>query len=778
MLAAAGAAVVFVCCRSAGRAAAAGDGWSPASAVSESPTREGSPQLAELKSASGEPGGRTLLTCFQFGPDGVAHLAQRTSDDGVNWSDQRLIPGTENGVDPAAAQLADGEIIVVYTRMLPSSGKNEVDMVRSRDLNNWSAPQTLVPAAGDNSAFVPDIVALSSGRIVVAYSSGVEQLRSDIYMITSDDAGASWSRPQLIYGGPQYDSRAQLIELADGELLAAFYTSPAFPAGSGIPRRGDILVTRSADGGATWQAPAAIAADAGRDECWVSLLDRGGGEIWAAFTIDEGDHDPARPPAIQLTKSFDGGHTWGSPATLDNGGRRMTWPALAGRPDGSVILVTDDDAWYDGSSRDYWSLWQRNTAGLTTHPSQQLWCWYDARNGRDWLLSANLGNEPLYQQAGIAGAPIDAVWVDPGKLAIRAYPGMIGGPLTSSSLTGKAVVASQRVLWDRDSFEELPALDATRLASAYYWPWYDQSTRGYTDWIVLDNPNSTPAYYEISIGGLSPDTSASGNIDPGGNVTKTFAGKSGGPVMVRAWTDAGRTAPADIAASQRVLTAFGAAFNEVAGIPAGSLSAGYIWPWYDDIGGSDWIIIANPNSQPVDYRIDLNSGCTATGSLSGDQACQTGAIDPGAEITPRLGGKIGGPLKLTTWFATGEPASCIASQRTLWGPSFEELPGQPAAGIASRYDWTWYDMKSPGATNWVLIVNPNETQISYEIKIGGSVMPAGPGNPGIIPAHGKATPVFPGVMAGPVELTASGNVVASQRVIWNGHFNEILGAPR
>ena len=598
LLVAAGAAILCPRGPLFGRAEAAADAWSPASAISESPTREGSPHLAELDAAARGTGGRMLLTYFQFGGDGVSRIAWRVSADGVNWSGQSLIPGTENGLDPVAAQLPDGEVMVLYAHYQNTPGKTEVDMVRSPDLVNWSAPQTLVTAQGGDDAFVPDITVLKDGRIAVVYSYGAEQLRSDLHLITSDDNGADWSQPQLIYDGPEYDSRARLIQLADGDLLVAFYASPAFPFGSGIPRRGVILVTRSSDGGASWSTPVPVAAEAGRDECWVSLLDLGGGEIWAAFTVDEGDRDTNRPPAIQLVKSLDNGHTWGSPATLDNNGRRLTWPGLARRPDGSVMLVADDDAWYGDNSRDYWSLWQYDTAGQATQPSRWLWSWYDGRNGNDWLLSANLGAEPLYQQTALEGAPVAAAWVGPGQMDIHGFPGIIGGPLSVSSLTGRNMAGSQRILWNRDSFEEIPAVDAAGLASVYYWPWYDQSTPGYSDWI-------------------------------------------------------------------------------------------------------------------------------------------------------------------------------------LWGPSLEELPGQPAAGMGSRYDWTWYDMKSPGVADWVVVVNPNETQISYEIKIGGVVMPAGPGNPGIIPAHGKATPVFPGVMAGPVEVTSSGgNVMASQRVLWNGHFNEVLGAQR
>lgn len=40
----------------------------------------------------------------------------------------------------------------------------------------------------------------------------------------------------------------------------------------------------------------------------------------------------------------------------------------------------------------------------------------------------------------------------------------------------------------------------------------------------------------------------------------------------------------------------------------------------------------------------------------------------------------------------------------------------------------------------------------------------------------KVTPTFPGTMGGPAEVTSTGGtVITSQRVLWNGYFNEVQG---
>ncbi|MHB8169863.1 MAG: hypothetical protein ACYDET_09570, partial [Thermoleophilia bacterium] len=91
------------------------------------------------------------------------------------------------------------------------------------------------------------------------------------------------------------------------------------------------------------------------------------------------------------------------------------------------------------------------------------------------------------------------------------------------------------------------------------------------------------------------------------------------------------------------------------------------------------------------------------------------------------------------------------------------------------------------SANWVMITNPSASgDVYYQVKIAGQVMTTSPMSPGAIGPLSRVTPKFPGVIGGPVEITAwSGdpdptkgtpaNVMVSQRVLWNGFFNEVLG---
>jgi hypothetical protein len=250
-------------------------------------------------------------------------------------------------------------------------------------------------------------------------------------------------------------------------------------------------------------------------------------------------------------------------------------------------------------------------------------------------------------------------------------------------------------------------------------------------------------------------------------------------VEVRAWTDASKTIPAQVIASQRVLTNSGTAqeaFNEVPGVPASELSSRYVWTWYDQqtSGALNWVLVANPEPEGGDT---VTAEISFKDSATGQQVGGTYDIAPGQSVTPTYAGHMGGPVEVKA-YKQGSPGTAktvIASQRSVWGPSFEEVPGYPYGSLATTYFWTWYDQQSAGALNWVLVANAGPAPVTYQISVGGQPMPAMLGGSGTLQPGQKATPTFPGVMGGPVEVTADGNVIVSQRVSWNGYFNEVTG---
>lgn len=428
--------------------------------------------------------------------------------------------------------------------------------------------------------------------------------------------------------------------------------------------------------------------------------------------------------------------------------------------------------------------------------------WYDqATPGvKDWVLMANPAEG--YAVYGwfdltIAGAakalPGGAAGLLPGQVSPMGagvpatlavtFPGVMNGPVEAGYHSRMKQLASQRVLWG-DSLEEVTGIDAGRLSDHYYWTWYDMKSPGFKDWVLVANPSRTET---VTAGVVFPDQDQGGamvsgfaDIKPGGVWAATWPGHIGGPVELRAIVKGGSwNSDADrrnVIASQRVLSNNGKAFNEVHGTPAAELSHHYMWTWYDNksAGAKDWILIANPASSgfSMDYSVFIH-GQWAAGGVD---------LAPGRSAAVQIPNKMDGPVTVeTVRHGSGMPLNSIVSQRVIWGPSFEEVPGMPAASLGSLYYWTWYDQASPGVSNWVQVANPDASSLYFEITIAGQ-SPGGCSK-GTLGPGAMISCQFPGQMNGPVKVrawtndgkTAGHTVLASQRVLWKGYFNEVMG---
>ena len=416
--------------------------------------------------------------------------------------------------------------------------------------------------------------------------------------------------------------------------------------------------------------------------------------------------------------------------------------------------------------------------------SRSCFTWYDQQSPgmKVWLLAAHPdafgGAADFFAELG--SPPQRTALTSPahGQASYTSWPGTMGGPLKVTKLSGLPGIVSQRVLYG-DSLEETVGVDDNKLSSHYYWTWYDGLSNGFRNWVLIANPSGadTVAADLSFVDRFTGDTVAAHYVlGPGQRVIPEFPGKMGGPVELKAYVNGGSWTNSaerrNVIASQRVTTGDGIAFNEVAGIAEGSLSTDYFWTWYDNASpdATNWVLISNPNPGAVTYQIKI-------GGLEVDH----GTLQPGEEKTPTFPGTMAGPVEV---ISTG--GKVIASQRSIWKSSFEEVPGYPLEGLGSSYLWTWYDSASPGALNWIVIANTGNTNVTADVYIGGirrgsyQLTPAG--------MEGSiATPKFDGLMGGLVEVRAHvpggdwsnpsdrRNVLSSQRVLWKGFFNEVPG---
>ena len=452
------------------------------------------------------------------------------------------------------------------------------------------------------------------------------------------------------------------------------------------------------------------------------------------------------------------------------------------------------------------------------YPSHDyFWTWYDSVATKNWVIMADpAGCTNRNLGLSIFGSPqtlpnafgLGAGVIPGGKSLPYTAPGLLGGPVKASTLTGGEAVVSQRSLWKGgNSLEEVLGTDSTKLSDHYYWTWYDNKSPGMYDWVMISNPSANTIYYRIKVAGSVPgagqtlEGAAEDTILTGASKNARFNLKSG-PVEVETFSDAARTIPTEAIASQRVLTNMGTAseaFNEVPGIPAIDLTNDYLWTWYDNVsaGAYDWVMIANPNPYAINYRITVK-GAVPGQMIEGDA---TGTIPQDSNVTPRIKNVLDGPVEVKTCKLAFVGDTCpdgnttdgksIASQRTLWGPSFEEVPGYPRTALTSDYHWTWYDQADAGTYDWVHIINTDSVQVNYRITVGGSApSPVVEGSASsTIAVDGLVHPRFL-KRGGPVEVKACkaafnpggscsdptpAKVMTSQRVLWHGYFNEVLG---
>ncbi|MHB8859120.1 MAG: NosD domain-containing protein [Thermoleophilia bacterium] len=429
------------------------------------------------------------------------------------------------------------------------------------------------------------------------------------------------------------------------------------------------------------------------------------------------------------------------------------------------------------------------------------WTWYDNVGGDNWVLLANRigGSGNLVYDLMVNRSPWTLTsmpgygpgCVPPGSAIYNKYSGMMDGPVSAMVRAGGAdPVASQRILWPKggNSLEEIPGVWSYQLDSRVYWPWYDMASPGYKDWILISNPNDYLIHYSVSIAGVT--RVADGTIPAGGRAIPTFPGIMGGPVEVNAWDDS--LNKVNIMASQRVLSNSDTSFNEVPGVAQSSLGSDYVWTWYDMTGGArDWIMIANPATQPDGSP---STGLWYTVYIAGVEVARNELpLGLGQNQTLTFPGTMNGPVEVKTYsdYVRATPARSICSQRAVWGPSFEEVMGENRALTLHSYNWTWYDMYSSGARNWVLAANPltnadgsaNVNPITVTVRFTDKLTGAPQEVSNDLAPGERWTPVFPDMMGGPVQVSAvlssdhvtGADVIASQRVLWNGYFNEVWG---
>jgi len=223
------------------------------------------------------------------------------------------------------------------------------------------------------------------------------------------------------------------------------------------------------------------------------------------------------------------------------------------------------------------------------------------------------------------------------------------------------------------------------------------------------------------------------------------------------------SAAARLIATQRVQ--FYGSFNEVAARTAAEAGADVWFPWYDHASpgmASDEIHIVNPGSLQLAGTVTVGNPAVGSGTFS---------VGPGGNVHLSLrDGVIGGPVHVHA------NAPVLSWQRVQYYQTFNEVAGHPTADASTTLYFNWYDHASPGMLNDNLhLTNPSAAVVSGSITVGGASGGTMPFS--LQPFAGAYVGLPPGHIGGPVTVSASAPVLASQRVQYYGSFHEVVGRP-
>ena len=184
--------------------------------------------------------------------------------------------------------------------------------------------------------------------------------------------------------------------------------------------------------------------------------------------------------------------------------------------------------------------------------------------------------------------------------------------------------------------------------------------------------------------------------------------------------------------------------------------------WFDNSSPgmmADNIHIVNVGAGP-------SSGCVTVG---GGQGVFWG-VGPGEETYVTMpAGTHGGPVQVTVNnYVAG--AAIAASQRVQFYSAFSELWATSSTQAATTSYFSWYDRSTPGMVNDnIHVANLGTVDATVTVSLPGATAQTI-----MVPAGTEGYASFPqGTIGGPVTVTSTQPVLASQRVQYYSSFNEV-----
>jgi len=181
-----------------------------------------------------------------------------------------------------------------FTQKWPKGGRL-VYCISSDEGRTWSKPVIMYDGPEQDSG--PDLIQLKSGRLICIFARSL--MEANVYSIHSDDAGKTWSQPRLIVSG--YYPNVPIRELSDGRMILGVYHQDKKKA------FGAVVI--SDDNCKTWGKPIDIDSAGWWLDAETDVIELKDGKLYAAQR-NTGYH----PMMFSISK--DHGRTWSVSAPM------------------------------------------------------------------------------------------------------------------------------------------------------------------------------------------------------------------------------------------------------------------------------------------------------------------------------------------------------------------------------------------------------------------------------------------------------------------------------
>jgi hypothetical protein len=304
---------------------------------------------------------------------------------------------TENGATPMFLSMPDGSRVVawvsaagggsdgsLHVSVTPAGATGALPTVTVRD------PAGPIEAHGEAP---PQLAADRDGGISILYAVGKEVPgerfpKSALRFIRSTDQGGSWSDPRTVNDGTEFGSHNfhALTAAPDGSLLATWLDARQGKSG--------VWMSRSTDGGRTWEANRPIYSDPTCPCCRTAVAVAGDGSIYVAWrAILPGDVRD-----VVVTRSTDGGKSWAAPVRV----RADDW-VYPGCPHAGPSLEVDAK----GAVHVAWWTGKEGEAGVYSARSTD-----DARSFAAQPIATGARARPAHVQLAVSADNVYLAWDD------------------------------------------------------------------------------------------------------------------------------------------------------------------------------------------------------------------------------------------------------------------------------------------------------------------------------------------------------------------------------